>query len=191
MTDLDAIPADDFERLYQAQPDPWQFASSSAEQARYRALISMLRRRRYTQALEPACSIGALSAQLAERCEHLLALDVSASAVARAREHCAHLPQIEFGVGDIRTTPAAGAYDLIVFSELGYYFSQALLRELILRLQAFLIVGGEWVACHWLGHSEDHLLHGDEVHQILQDTLHLKPTGAFRCRDYRIDSWVR
>ena len=43
------------------------------------------RRERYASAFEPGCSIGVLTAQLAPRCDRLLACDVAAAAVESAR----------------------------------------------------------------------------------------------------------
>ena len=81
--------------------------------------------------------------------------------------------------------------DLIVFSELGYYFERDVLAELIDRLLGALLPGGEFLACHWLGSSADHRLHGDDVHHIIGGRPGIEPTIVQRHEDFRIESWAR
>jgi hypothetical protein len=47
------------------------------------------------------------------------------------------------------------------------------------------------VAVHWLGHSPDHVLHGDDVHQVLEASLGLERTKNDRGPGFRINTWVR
>src|SRR5690606_21321507 len=60
-TTMDPCSAEAFEARYAADPDPWRFASSPAEMARYDAIMALLARRHYRSGYEPACSIGALT----------------------------------------------------------------------------------------------------------------------------------
>ncbi len=181
-----------FERRYRRTEDPWDFAQSPYEQGRYRAILESLGRTRYAHAFEPGCSIGVLTEKLAGFCDQLTATDFSATAVARARTRCAALPHVRIARGDVREIVApAGAFDLIVFAEIGYYFEPDVLVNLIQRLETMLASAGELVACHWLGHSADHRLHGDEVHAILHGSLQLQPTRSQRYDLFRIDCWMR
>jgi hypothetical protein len=82
------------------------------------------------------------------------------------------------------------APDLIVFSEIGYYFDAAELNGVVLKLAGVLQEPGEFVALHWLGSSDDHVLHGDEVHEILRSCLPLKWFRGERHEGFRIDSWM-
>ena len=54
-----------------------------------------------------------------------------------------------------------GTFDLVVLSEIGYYFE---LDELAAPATASLDPGGTLIAAQWLRNSADHVLHGDEVH---------------------------
>jgi hypothetical protein len=47
------------------------------------------------------------------------------------------------------------------------------------------------MAVHWLGHSTDHLLHGDEVHVIVQRGRGLRHGGGYRDDGFRLDWWER
>jgi SAM-dependent methyltransferase len=52
-----------------------------------------------------------------------MACDISPSAVACAKERCRELANVEIHQRDVAEGAPEGTFDLIVFSELGYYFS--------------------------------------------------------------------
>lgn len=181
-----------FEARYRADADPWDFATSSYEQGRYDEVLGALQRPDYRRAYEPGCSIGALTERLALRCAALYAVDVSATAIAEARARCAGLPQVHLAVGSV-TDPIPNELDLVVFSEIGYYFETPELDAIIEHLVRALEAGGELVACHWLGHSNDHRLHGSVVHERLTAVLgdrfaHMHHEDA---PGFVIDGWRR
>ncbi len=180
-----------FEARYQAASDPWQFAASSYEQDRYQATLDALTQPTYRRGFEPGCSIGVLTAALATRVAELIACDLSDTAVARARERCRAWKQVDIHQGDVADGPPPGRFDLMVFSELGYYFRPDRLRRVAGRMAHSLEPGGEFVAVHWLGISPDHRLHGDAVHQVLAQHLPLQWIGGSRHAGFRIDSWRR
>ncbi len=180
-----------FESMYQAAEDPWQFASSDYERGRYHALLSMLQRPRYRCAFEPGCSIGELSALLAPRCDALLAIDVAPTAIARARQRCQEFPNVEFEVADLERFEPDRVFDLIVLSEIGYYFDRPQLEIILRRLASNLSEDGELVSCHWLGHSADHAQHAEEVHEACLAALPLSLNRSARQSHYRIDTWLR
>jgi protein-L-isoaspartate O-methyltransferase len=182
-----------FETKYREASDPWNFAESPYERGRYEVTLRSLMRTHYRRALEPACSIGVLTAALAERCDEVQALDIAPSAVAAARKRCAKFSGVKIHCADVLSQCPNGPFDLIVFSELGYYFEARPLVQLIESLTERLEVGGEWVAVHWLGVSPHHLLQGDEVHDILKDTLSRSCTWISGARHpgFRLDTWRR
>jgi trans-aconitate methyltransferase len=182
-----------FEAKYRQSTDPWNFIDSRYERDRYELTLRSLMRTHYRRVFEPACSIGVLTAALARRSDELHAIDIAPSAVAMARERCANLPQVSVSWGDLATQCPQGPFDLIVFSELGYYFTGTRLTDIVQRLSAELEVGGELIAVHWLGDSEDHLLHGDQVHATLKDALapSCRWIKGARCPGFRLDTWRR
>jgi protein-L-isoaspartate O-methyltransferase len=182
-----------FEAKYRHSPDPWQFAASPYEQRRYSTLLRSLTQARYSRAFEPACSVGVLTAALAERCDSLLACDIAPTAVHLARQRCAGFSNVRIDQADLAKSLPPGPFDLIVFSELGYYFSAAALTKIIRALAKRITPGGEFVAVHWRGRSEDHVLLGDAVHAICKTTLEkhylwLKGGGY---PEFRLDLWRR
>jgi SAM-dependent methyltransferase len=180
-----------FEERYRAAPDPWRFGTSAYERQRYGITIAALTRDRYANAFEPGCSIGELTALLAPRCDRLLATDVSPTAVERARRRCAEHSNVRVECGDVRTVTFEAPIELIVLSELAYYFEAEQLEVISRRLAGALDIGGTFLAVHWLGESADHILHGDEAHEILSRSLSLRHVTAGRYPGFRLDMWMR
>ena len=115
------LPPEYFDQVYQANRDPWNFETSPYERTKYAATLAALPRPHYAEAFEIGCSLGVLSAQLAPRCGHLLAVDVSEAALAQARARCAGLPQVEIRLLRVPEEFPSQQFDLILLSEVGYY----------------------------------------------------------------------
>jgi hypothetical protein len=81
-----------------------------------------------------------------------------------------------------------------VLSEIGYYFDRADLRAIVSRAAAALSPGGALLALHWRGHSQDHVLHGDEVHVVAAGVAaerRLRGAGRYCEEAFRADVWTR
>jgi protein-L-isoaspartate O-methyltransferase len=154
-------------------------------------MLRVLLRARYERAFEPGCSVGEFTALLARRCNAVLATDISATAVERARRRCAAFSHVNIRQADLADGPPKGPFDLIVLSEIGYYFSKVRWANVALAAASQLGRGGQLLAVHWLGVSEDHVLHGDEVHRVLHDVLPLCRLFGERHKGYRLDNWQR
>lgn len=180
-----------FEAQYALTADPWDFEKSSYEQSRYECILRALSRSHYATAYEPGCSIGVLTAKLAAIADEVIATDVAPTAVSRAQVRCKDLPNVILSCGDVTTFSPRPPLDLVVFSEIGYYFDTAELTRTAARLAELLQPGGELLAAHWLGSSDDHVLHGDEVHETLKASLPLNWIKGERYARFRIDCWVK
>jgi protein-L-isoaspartate O-methyltransferase len=193
--DHSVVSPEAFESRYRENPDPWNYQASPYERGKYQVTVDSLSRPRFANAFEPACSVGELTAMLAARCGRVLATDVSQTAVERARKRCAALHNVQIECRDLRTElPAQVAgrqFDLIVLSEVGYYFDVESLSVIARRLTNALCTQGEFIAVHWRGHSADHVLHGDEVHRCLLDTLQLQHRWSDHHPGFRLDSWLK
>ena len=75
-----------FDRMYDSADDPWGFTTSSYEARKRQVTLASLPNERYASAFEPGCANGLLTELLAERCDRVLACDVSPRALARAGE---------------------------------------------------------------------------------------------------------
>jgi SAM-dependent methyltransferase len=180
-----------FEARYVGGKDPWSFGKSAYELGRYRAILGSLRRSAYETVYEPGCSIGVLTQQLAAIAGRVIATDFAPSATIQARMRCANHPNVHIVCADVSVFVPPVPLDLIVFSEIGYYFSPADLSRLAAQLTACLTPGGEFVAAHWLGNSVDHVLHGDRVHEILHEALALETLRSDLHPGFRLDSWIK
>jgi protein-L-isoaspartate O-methyltransferase len=193
--DHSLVSAEAFENRYRENPDPWNYRASPYQRGKYQVTLEALSRPRYGNAFEPACSVGELTAMLASRCSRLLATDVSETAVQQARRRCAGLHHVRIERRDLRADFDNHAeerpFDLIVFSEVGYYFDIESLSTLARRLADALCTNGELIAVHWRGHSSDHVLHGDEVHRCLLHALPLQHRLGDHHPGYRLDSWLK
>lgn len=180
-----------FESRYQAFPDPWDFEGSAYEKDRYQATLAALSKSQYRRIYEPGCSVGVLTRALCDRGQEVSASDISEAAVRSARARCRGCGNVRIEQGDVRTDTPAGQFELIVFSEIGYYFTPTQLGDIARTLHDRLEPNGELLAVNWLGSSPDHLLHGDEVVDILNATLGCDPVSGSRHDGFRIDSWRR
>ena len=134
--------ADFFETMYLEREDPWQFTSSGYERDRYAATLRALTNRRFRRAFEPGCSIGTLTAQLAEICDRVEAIDISPTAATRAQERCKDLRNVQIQCRSLPENVPFEEFDLLVFSEIGYYFNETQLRSVATDLVRRMETGG-------------------------------------------------
>lgn len=155
-----------FDALYGRHDDPWGFDTRWYEQRKRALTLAMLPHERYERALEIGCSIGVLTAQLAERCDELIATDVSQHAVDRAIERVGDRATIMRA--DATVDMPEGPFDLIVLSEVGYYWDAATLVRVVTTARERLAPGGVLLACHWRHLVADYPLTGDWVHELIE-----------------------
>lgn len=193
-----SLPAEYFDHVYGANADPWNFASSPYEAAKYAATLAALPRARYERGLEIGCSIGVFTAQLAGRCERLLSLDIVEAALARARERCAGMGNVRFERRAVPAEfPATGEpWDLVLVSEVGYYLTLDDLRQLRTQILAALRPGGDLLLVHWTPLVHDYPITGDQVHECFleragEDDGELLRLHADRTEKYRLDLFRR
>ena len=131
-----------FDRLYEANPDPWDFATSLYERRKYQASLEALGKRKFAAAFEIGCSIGVFTALLAPRCQALLAVDAAAAPLRAAARICAGLAQVRFEKRIMPRDWPAQKFDLIVFSEVLYFLNPADVRRCAALAREALLPGG-------------------------------------------------
>lgn len=188
---INTVSKEFFEEKYRANRDPWKFASSPYELNRYDQIMRLLGNRTFDHGFEPGCSIGVLTERLAGPCRALFAMDISPTAVAMARLRCEGYPNVTIIEGDLPDDLPRETFDLIVFSEIGYYFERGVLGEIRDLLTDRLTQQGVLVGAHWLGKSADHPLTGDEVHNVLRLSNSLRMTASRRHDGFLLESWER
>jgi SAM-dependent methyltransferase len=186
----DRAPVEHFERLARGSNDPWEYATSAYEQAKYRRTIACLPER-IDSALELGCSVGVFTALLAPRCERLLAVDFSPTSLARAAERVGDRAGVELRQATLPEEMPIGPFSAIVCSEILYYWSPELVREGLRRIESALAPGGALVAVHWRGGDPRRELDGDAVHAILRAEAKLLHRAEESNPEFLLDSWVR
>jgi SAM-dependent methyltransferase len=144
-----------FKRLYQSNPDPWSFASSAYEHAKYRQTLAALGDRHFSDGLEVGCSIGVLTRMLAPRCDRLLGVDIVEAPLQAAQTRCAGFSHVRFQRMQVPIAWPAQSFDLIVFSEVLYFLSLPDIDRCTARAVAGLLPGGIIVLVNWLGLTHD------------------------------------
>lgn len=188
-----SLPSSYFERLYAADPDPWQFETSAYEAQKYAATLAALPRPQYQSGFEIGGSIGVLTALLAPRCQSLLSIDLCAQAQQRAKDRCQHLPQVEFELMQIPHAYPERQFDLTLVSEVGYYWGWDDLPKAQQQIIDHLEPGGHLLLVHWTPQTREYPLTGDEVHEAFwaQEGRTLRSLVSQREERYRLDLFER
>jgi len=181
-----SLDRDYFARVYAGAVDPWNFARSPYENEKYRATIEALGGQRFGSAFEIGCSVGVLTAMLAARCDSLLSIDINERALDAARARCAHIPSVRFELMVFPREGPAGRFDLIVVSEVAYYWSDDDLAAAI-DFVAQAAAGGTVELVHFLPRVDDYVRDGDAVHAAFLADPRFVPLRRTRAEKYRID----
>jgi len=150
-----------FEDLWK-RGDPWKLETSEFEQAKYDREIAILPGRRYPRALEIGCGAGAFTRHLARVADGILALDISPTAIDRAR--ASGINSVDFRVANIMdyNPRAEGPWDLVVMNEticyLGWLYSFFDVAWLAAELFAATRDEGQLLMANTCGGVEDYLL---------------------------------
>ena len=152
-----------FEELWQ-RGDPWEFATSEFERAKYARQLALLQERRYARALEIGCGNGCFTRLLAGIADQAVGLDISPTAIAQAREAAAGLGTIDFRVANVMDydAHAEGPWDLVVMSEticyLGWLYPLFDVAWLASELFSATRPSGRLLMANTCGGVEDYLL---------------------------------
>lgn len=182
-----------FEKVYAANDDPWDFQTSEYEAAKYQATLAALPRTNYENAFEIGCSIGVLTEKLAEKCENLLAVDVSEKALEQAKKRCRNLSNVRFQLMRFPEELPDEKFDLILISEVGYYLSPADWEKAVNKIFAQLTENGQVALVHWTPFVHDYPQTGDEVHDSFAKFAEnkLRSLSGKKADKYRLDVWEK
>ena len=181
--------ADYFDALFEGRDDPWGFKTRWYEQRKRALTLAALPRPRYSNAYEPGCANGELSAALADRCDQLLVSDGNTRALALARARLAALPHVQVLKAWLPDEWPPGRFDLVVISEVAYYLDAAALLDLVDRARQSLNEHGTVLACHWKAPIEGCALTGSQVHEQLSQQLGLHRVLRVDDPDFLLDVW--
>ncbi|QSE95217.1 class I SAM-dependent methyltransferase [Rhodococcus pseudokoreensis] len=183
-----------FESMYAESVDPWGFDERWYERRKYALTLAALPRPHYRRAFEPGCSIGVLTAQLARRCDRLVATDVVPRALASARDRMQReglADRVDLGQASLLAPWPAGTFDLVVLSEVLYYLTPADLGTVLTRAVDSLEEGGTLVAVHWQHPVPEYPQTGRAVHDSVAALDGLQRVGSYRDADFHLDVYTR
>ena len=144
--------------------DPWDFENSAYERDRCVQLLKMLEGRRYARVLEIGCGAGYLTRLLLPHADQIVALDISQTAIERARALSTGRTDVDFRVANIMDYKPQidGPWDLIVFSDtlcyLGWLYPFFDVAYLAVQLFDAMRSGGQLMLANSMGEHNDWLL---------------------------------
>lgn len=186
-----SLSPDYFEAMFQGTDDPWNLETSEYEQRKYDHSIAALDGRTYAKVLEIGCAKGMLTQRLATRCASLLAIDVSETALAAAQDRLSDQPHVAFKrIAFPQQVPSPTGFDLLVLSEVVYYWDDADIIHAADWITRHLAPGGDVLLVHWTGET-DYPQSGDDAVRKLADALgsQVEVITKQRCPNYRLDLW--
>lgn len=146
-----------FERLFQDNPDPWDFESSPYERQKLSRVLECLPAAPISFAVELGCAIGVSTLALAQHCGRILAIDASENALAIAGRRCerqAHVSFLKaFLPSDYPAAEASGC-DLVLISELLYFLTPQDIRSLAAVVMESLQSNGHILIVNWTGQTD-------------------------------------
>ena len=157
-----------FELRYRRR-DPWKYLSSDYKRERHERMLTWCRLLQPQRVLELGCSEGVFTAALAAFTAEVVGLDISARAVARAKERCTAFPGAQIEQLDVLQELPSGLFDLVVCTEVLYYLEPRTLGNLRDRVVERVRPGGNLLLVHCWPQAE--MFH----HEVFAASPLLKP----------------
>ncbi|MET9127787.1 SAM-dependent methyltransferase [Streptomyces sp. NPDC004528] len=179
-------PASYFDRQYADATDPWGLAERWYDRRKYHLTVAALPRPRYVRAFEPGCSVGVLTELLAVRCDTLLSTDRIASAVAATARRTAGSDQVTARRMTVPEQWPEGCFDLVVLSELLYYFDFTTRAQLLAQSMESLEEGGHLVTVHWNHPVPEHTCTGRDIADCLDTVAELRSLARYDDPDFTL-----
>ena len=174
---------------YAETPDLFHLGGDERQLARYEFLLEALGDRPLGRTLELGCSVGVLTAMLADRADSLTATDISEVVLETARERlrAAGHEGVELRQADLPDGVPEGPFDTIVASELLYYLRADEVAEAAARLAAALAPGGRLLTAHTRGYFPKHAISADHAARLVGRARELRSVGRWSGSELRVD----
>ncbi|MGO4170407.1 SAM-dependent methyltransferase [Novosphingobium sp. YAF33] len=181
-----------FEEMFKGDEDPWNLETSSYEQTKFACTMAALGTRVYDKGFEVGCAKGVLTSKLAAVCRSLLAIDVSDTALRAAQQRCVSLPHVSFANMMFPRNAPLETFDLVLLSEVAYYWDDHDLERAAAWIAEHLAPGGHLLLVHWTGET-DYPQTGDEAVSKLKSALShtVNVVCDQRLDQYRLDLWCK
>ncbi|QEE85523.1 methyltransferase domain-containing protein [Acetobacter oryzoeni] len=186
---------DIFEDIFQLNADPWDFENSLYEQQKLEKVLQCLPASPIFFAVELGCAIGVSTLALAKYCKRIVGIDASETALAIAQQRCVQQKHISFIKAFLpQAYPASevSGCDLVLISEVLYFFSPADIQCLAESVTKSLKPEGNILIVNWTGPTDTPCT-GDEAAEYFIRvclTQHWRPDYSERGKGYRIDRLI-
>ena len=128
------------ERIYEKE-DPWNIKDNHYTNDKHKKVINLVKKNKPSRVLELGCGEGILAKELAPHIHYLEAIDISATAVKRARKYCRDVKNVKFYCTDVADfTYQPNQYSMIIAMDVFSYiisdntiFDLGLLVEKMIR----------------------------------------------------------
>jgi hypothetical protein len=131
-----------------------------------------------------------LTEMLAARCQRVLACDVVTGALLQTAERLKDYRNVRVEERSIPKDWPDEMFDLIVLSEIAYYFDESTLGEIMRLVVDSTSVSAHVIGVHWRGDT-DYPLSGDRTHELINETEHLERRVHLMDDEFVLDVWQR
>jgi cyclopropane fatty-acyl-phospholipid synthase-like methyltransferase len=152
-------------------PDPYNVSVSSYEREKMERVMAALGfEKRFGSILEIGCGEGNMTARLASIADKALATDISDMAVRRTRLMTSACANVETRRLDLLSDEPPGQFDLVMVSEVLYYFERHQLPAVLERITSCVKSGGCVALIHARALADDNA--GVELKKFGAKTIH-------------------
>jgi SAM-dependent methyltransferase len=178
-----------FDELYRRDRDPWGFEVTWYEHRKRDVTLAALPNARYRRGVEPGCSIGTLTERLAERVDELIAFDFVPEALETARRRIDR-PDVTIVDAEFPLYWPVGTGDLVVWSEVAYYLTDAGFDLAMRGVRRWLEPGGHLLAVHYTG-ATDYPRTGRDVAMRIEQDPALQRVTTMTDPHFELAVWER
>ncbi|WP_087724502.1 class I SAM-dependent methyltransferase [Pandoraea sp. PE-S2T-3] len=184
----------DFESMYRDDLDPWSAGISWYERRKRTMLMASLPHEGYHHALELGCGTGHATRLLALRCATVRAVDISPTAIAEcsrvlAQDGTSNVQLEGLCLPDAWPSMTDESVDLVIVSELSYYFSDKDLETFVTRCLQSLAIDGDWVMCHCKTIFHDRQQTTEQIRRSMERLVGIERIVTHDDAGFGLDVW--
>jgi SAM-dependent methyltransferase len=186
-----SVDSDYFNALYARNDDPWGIGKRWYEVRKRALILASLPRASFARVFEPGCGAGHLTMELAPRAKALVAMELVPGAADLVRARLAGHGHVEVTTGAVPDNWPTGEFDLMVFSEIGYYIDAQAWTQVAARAARSLSDDGVLLACHYRHPFLERAQTTEAVHGAFASRHELHAHAHHVEPDFVIDVWTR
>lgn len=136
--------------------DPYEVTTLADERDKYGKIVEALSvKEKFENILEVGCGEGHLTRMIAHKGDRVVAVDISDLAISRAKKNLAELKNVTAKRFDILADDPGETFELVLCSEVLFYFEPDQLPGVVERIKGWVKPGGYVALIHTLVKSDD------------------------------------